>query len=90
MLALSRQWKDQPWDGALSVSMILRLPRPKGASARKRPWPAVKPDLDNLAKGVLDAANGILWVDDAQIVQLSVEKQYGEPGIWLCLARYAS
>lgn len=36
----------------------------------------VKPDLDNLAKSVLDALNGIAWYDDAQIVELHIAKKY--------------
>lgn len=36
-------------------------------------------DVDNLAKGILDALTGLIWKDDAQIVALSVEKSVGEP-----------
>ncbi len=35
-----------------------------------------KPDLDNVAKGVLDAMNGVAYVDDTQVVRLLVQKQY--------------
>ena len=35
-----------------------------------------KPDLDNVAKAVLDACNGIVYRDDAQVVRLTVQKQY--------------
>ena len=35
-----------------------------------------KPDLDNVAKGVLDAMNGVVYVDDTQVVRLVVQKQY--------------
>lgn len=31
-------------------------------------------DLDNLAKLVLDAGNGVLWRDDSQIVELELVK----------------
>lgn len=31
-------------------------------------------DLDNLSKGVLDALQGIIWKNDAQIIQLEVSK----------------
>ena len=41
-------------------------------------YPAKKPDLDNLAKFYLDAANGALWTDDEQIVQASILKLYSE------------
>jgi Holliday junction resolvase RusA-like endonuclease len=43
-----------------------------------------RPDLDNLAKAVLDAANGYLWCDDSQIVALVLSKSYAEqPGVRL-------
>ena len=34
-------------------------------------------DLDNLAKAVLDALNGILWQDDSQITELHAYKHKG-------------
>lgn len=49
-----------------------------------RVLPIGKPDLDNIAKLVLDALNGILWRDDSQVVSLTIIKQYGaEPGMRL-------
>ena len=36
-----------------------------------------KPDVDNLAKTVCDALNGIAWLDDSQIVRMSAVKRYG-------------
>lgn len=35
-----------------------------------------KPDLDNVAKAVLDALNGVAYADDAQVVKLVVTKAY--------------
>jgi Holliday junction resolvase RusA-like endonuclease len=35
-----------------------------------------KPDLDNVAKAVLDALNGVAYADDTQVVRLVVQKQY--------------
>lgn len=35
-----------------------------------------KPDLDNVAKAVLDACNGIAYVDDKQVTRLTVTKNY--------------
>ena len=37
-----------------------------------------KPDLDNVAKIVLDALNGVAYVDDVQVVKLSVSKLYSD------------
>jgi Holliday junction resolvase RusA-like endonuclease len=34
-------------------------------------------DVDNLAKGVLDALNGIAWLDDSQVVDMRVIKAFG-------------
>jgi len=38
-----------------------------------------KPDLDNVAKIVLDAFNGVVFEDDAQVYELRVLKGYGDP-----------
>lgn len=48
--------------------------------------PVGKPDVDNTAKLVLDALNGITWADDTQVVELLVRKVYGpEPEIGLVI-----
>lgn len=39
--------------------------------------PTVKPDIDNVAKLVLDALNGIAYEDDAQVVAIAATKAYG-------------
>lgn len=40
--------------------------------------PTKKPDLDNLAKTILDALNGRAFKDDSQVVSLLVEKYYSD------------
>lgn len=72
-------------EGPLSVVVDITVRPPQSWSKRKTEqalsgalFPTGKPDLDNVAKLYLDALNGILWVDDAQIVKLIVLKQYGE------------
>jgi len=50
--------------------------RPKSIKPKKRPYMIVKPDLDNLVKMVADACNGLLWLDDSQIIDLRCYKFY--------------
>jgi Holliday junction resolvase RusA-like endonuclease len=38
--------------------------------------PTKKPDIDNIAKVILDALNGIAYKDDTQVVTLEVRKFY--------------
>lgn len=64
-------------DGAIAVELDFYLRKPKSS---KRSHPYVRPDLDNLAKLVLDSANGILWADDSQICDLRLSKRYGSFG----------
>lgn len=44
--------------------------------------PTTKPDSDNVAKLVLDAMNGVVYVDDLQAVSVTIMKFYSErPGL---------
>jgi len=65
-------------EGPLEVVLTFNLVRPKSITEKKRPWPAVKSDLDNYIKLVCDAANSILWPDDSAICILHATKQYAE------------
>jgi Holliday junction resolvase RusA-like endonuclease len=62
-----------PVTGPVSVLVFARLVKPKSS---KREQPTVKPDIDNYAKLVLDALNGIAWKDDSQVVEIRVKKMY--------------
>ena len=45
-----------------------------------------KPDLDNVAKAFMDAMNGIVYLDDVQVVSLHVTKLYGtESRVDVCI-----
>lgn len=49
--------------------------------------PTKKPDVDNLAKGIMDSLSTLLYKDDKQIVELFVRKQYSiEPGVEVILS----
>ena len=69
----------------ISVTILVYFSVPKNTSKKKKEvmlnggaFPVRKPDADNIAKIILDALNGEAYHDDAQIVQLSVRKQYAE------------
>lgn len=66
------------FQGPICVALDFYLVRPASVSKKKRPHPSARPDLDNMIKLATDAANGILWKDDAQIVTLLARKIYGD------------
>ena len=60
--------------GPVGVEILFILPRPASA---KRAMPAVRPDLDKLARAMLDALKtGGAYDDDGQVVDLIVRKRY--------------
>lgn len=71
----------------LQVDIQAFYPIPQSFSKAKRNdaiferiRPTTKPDLDNCAKAVLDALNGVAFYDDSQVVDLTIRKFYGETG----------
>lgn len=40
--------------------------------------PITPPDVDNIAKVVCDALNGVAFFDDRQVCKLNIEKYYAE------------
>jgi Holliday junction resolvase RusA-like endonuclease len=75
-------WRGDPITGPVAVRVIASMPIPKSwpkakqFDARTGQLPHTsKPDADNILK-MLDALNGIVWIDDAQITFASVQKQY--------------
>lgn len=83
-LSFINQYPDfKPYENALKVIISVFFEIPKSASKKKREQmligkirPTIRPDLDNIAKSVLDALNGLAYLDDKQIVLLKVEKFY--------------
>ena len=75
--------------GPVRVTVDLVFAIPASWSKKKRAqaeqgaiWPTTKPDVDNVLKAVCDAINGVVWVDDVQIVHLTANKVYGAaPGV---------
>ena len=66
---------------ALFVQISVYTEPPKSISKKKREellkgYPMKKPDLDNVAKIILDALNGVAWKDDTQVVDLRVNRNW--------------
>lgn len=66
-----------PVEGTCIVSITCAVTKPK---TTKLPCP--KPDVDNYAKGILDAItkDGRFWADDTQVRMLMVSKLWADPG----------
>lgn len=67
-----------PLDSAVEVSITFLFVRPPSVSEKNRPLPSVMPDIDKLARAVLDGltAGGVV-TDDARVVDLHARKRYG-------------
>ena len=67
----------------LSVEIVATFARPKSHVTKKGIRAGApqlpRPDVDNIAKGILDAL-GDLWGNDSCVAALSVAKEYGTEG----------
>ena len=75
----------RPLKGPLRLDIVAYLPIPASYSKKKRDaalscelMPTVKPDIDNVAKHVIDVMTGVFYDDDKQFVKVLLEKMYGE------------
>lgn len=69
----ARQTRHKQLTGPLVVWASFRVKRPKSTILD-----APKGDVDNFAKGFLDAANEVLWEDDNQIRILIADKEWSD------------
>jgi Holliday junction resolvase RusA-like endonuclease len=72
-----------PLESAVAVYIYIKLAVPKSYSKKRTEAclsglerPIKKPDWDNVAKSICDAINGIVYIDDTQIVDAHVTKVY--------------
>lgn len=70
-------------DQNLKVSLYFYFEPPKSWSKKRKliaigTYKRTKPDVDNLIKTVLDAANNHVWQDDNQVVHIDSYKMYAE------------
>lgn len=72
-------------EGALELSIVFYRVRPAGHYGKRGllpsapAYPTTKPDTTKLLRAVEDALTGIVWRDDAQVVEQTISKVYGEP-----------
>ncbi len=68
----------EPFDEPLFLSLKFVIKRPDNEcgsmTVGKEVFHTKKPDLDNLAKGTIDALNGYAWRDDSCICSLAMTK----------------
>ena len=65
----------------IRISVDLAVPQSwpewkRDAALDGRIAPSGRPDLDNVIKAAKDAFNGVVWVDDSQIVEVGAIKEY--------------
>lgn len=80
---------DEPFETPMQMQVSCYYPIPKSWPKKikqealdEEVFPKVKPDLDNVVKAVLDALNGVVYLDDAQVVNLVATKRYAtEPRV---------
>lgn len=78
-----------PVAGPVKVSMDIRLQIPASWSKKKKQKAVEgqvaatkKPDIDNTEKAIFDGMNGVVWVDDVQVVEVTKRKRYADtPGV---------
>jgi Holliday junction resolvase RusA-like endonuclease len=78
--ALARQAIPAPIAGAVHLRLSIVLRTPASWSKKRRAFlnhATTRPDVDNATKAIMDGLNGVAWVDDKQVVDLRVEKHYG-------------
>ena len=89
IVLLARERIRTAMTGPVRCRMDFTLPRPRSHYGTGRnatvlkagalEWCGKKPDLDNLAKAVMDAlTNAGAWSDDAQVCDLRLLKRFGE------------
>lgn len=77
-------YKGTKLNGPIYARITAYFDIPKSTPKNKRAgmkWYDKKPDVDNIAKSVMDALNGVAYDDDKQIIWLVIRKMYGEPRV---------
>lgn len=78
-IAWSLACRSPPTTEAVKISIEAVFPRPASKIWKNKPMPSYaktsKPDLDNVAKAVMDALSGLAYRDDSQVCLLLIFKR---------------
>ena len=86
-------YKEKPLSGPLKLKIVFLMPRPKNHYKKVKGfgtklkddaplYHTIRPDITKLIRSLEDALTGIIWNDDAQIVNQSSTKIYSNvPGV---------
>jgi Holliday junction resolvase RusA-like endonuclease len=85
LMAKAAMGASEPLETPVTVAIYIRVGIPTSFSKQKRKdalanieRPTKKPDADNILKCFLDAMNGIVYIDDKQVVNIHLTKVYSE------------
>ncbi|MCG7245624.1 RusA family crossover junction endodeoxyribonuclease [Corynebacterium sp. ACRPX] len=70
----------EPLSGPVRVQLEFVMPRTKAMRDKPAPPMIQKPDVDKLARAVLDGLTGPAFEDDSQVTELIVAKRRAMPG----------
>ena len=78
----------EPLETPLAAYIYITLPIPASYSKKRtaaclagEERPTKRSDIDNYCKAIFDGMNGIVYVDDSQVVSLHSTKRYGTVGM---------
>ena len=87
-----RSWTTDPLDGPVALDLEFVMRRPKAWGKNRHDPMTQRPDVDKLARAILDAITGVLVLDDSQVTTLTAHKRRAHPGeptgVWITLKEH--
>ena len=78
-----KEQTDDYYEGPIKIRLVFYMPIPRSVSKKQRALMesgeikcTVSKDIDNLAKSILDACNGVAFEDDRLITHMTASKKY--------------
>ena len=94
--AIEAMGSSEPLETPVSLYLYIRVPIPKSFSKKRvqdclngSEQPMKKPDSSNVLKSVEDAMNGVVYIDDCQIINHHITRVYSTlAGVDICVKEY--